>query len=712
MTFSHPILLVDDEPDNRDMLARRLALHGYTVEFAESGNQALECLNRQKYDIVLMDIHMPGLNGLETLHCIREHSSSVELPVIMVTASDDREHILEAFRMGANDYVTKPVDLPIVLARIRTHIHLKQSQAALRASEERYALAARGTNDGIWDWDVAQNVFHFSPRWKEMLGFAIEEVGDTVDDWLTRVHPDDLERVRVDLAAHHDGGTPHFENAHRIRHKDGGYRWMLCRGLAVRNEAGTVTRMAGSQSDVTGGTVADPLTGLPNRVLFLDRLKRAIERSKRDPEYQYSVLFLDLDRFKVVNDSLGHLIGDQLLMTVSKRLEQSLRVTDTVARMAEGPTIARMGGDEFTILLDGFHSPENVVAASERILSVISQPFQLGGHEVVVSASIGIAHGAASYELPEDLLRDADTALYCAKNLGKARHSIFDATMRADVVMRLEVETDLRQSLTRNQFDLYYQPITDINTGVVSGFEALLRWNHPTRGFISPANFIPIAEETGLIVPIGWWALRRACQQLATWRASTPAASTLRVAVNLSPKQLRQRDLVEQVRTILRETNLHPSYLTLEVTESSLIEDPTVAGRMLGELRSLGIRISLDDFGTGYSSLSHLYRLPINTLKIDRSFISGMCISIEHRKIVQAVVTLANNLEMDLIAEGVETELQREMLREFGCGFAQGFLFSPATPADEAFAYAIGSQQQGIEDEPAVVQSPVKSGNG
>ena len=456
---------------------------------------------------------------------------------------------------------------------------------------------------------------------------------------------------------------------------------MLSRGVAVRNLDGKAYRMAGSQTDITEGKVSDPLTGLPNRILFLDRLGCSIERATRHGE-AFAVLFLDLDRFKLVNDSLGHLAGDRLLIAIAERLERSVRAVDTVARVGGQHTIARLGGDEFTILLEGVKHVSDAVRVAERIQDNLKRPFQLDGHEIFTSASIGIATSETGYNAPEDLLRDADTAMYQAKALGKARCEVFDADMREQAIARLDLETDLRRAVERKEFQLHYQPIVSFKTGLLAGFEALIRWRHPSRGLVEPAGFIQVAEETGLIVPIGSWVIGEACRQLRAWHVELPWTAGLSVHVNLSGKQFIQSDLADEIAAVLRETELPASNLSLEITESAIIENPTAVVAILEQLKALGVQISIDDFGTGHSSLSYLHRFPINSLKIDRSFVSAM--SSEQSGIVSAIIGLAHALQLEVIAEGVETAPHLAQLTELGCEYGQGYLFAKPLDASRA----------------------------
>jgi diguanylate cyclase (GGDEF)-like protein/PAS domain S-box-containing protein len=658
------------------MLARRLLRKGYVVELAENAKELVKRVKEDGVDLVLLDIEMPEISGLDALQQLRDQYSAAELPIIMVTAKAQSDDVVRALDLGANDYLTKPIDFPVAVARIGTQLSHKHAQEALKESEERYALAARGSNDGLWDWNVSTDVVHFSSRWKAMLGYQEEEIGDKPAEWFDRIHDADRERVKEEIAAHQKGLTPHFESEHRVLHKDGSFRWMLSRGVAVHDNSGNALRMAGSQTDITEGKVSDPLTGLPNRLLFIDRVGRLIKHTKRRKDQLFAVLFMDLDGFKMINDSLGHLIGDQLLLGVANRLEKCLRATDTVARLQETFTVARLGGDEFTVLLDSIKDPNDAKLAADRMMKALASPFILGGKEVFTSVSIGIALSNSAYEQAEEILRDADTAMYRAKSLGKARYEVFDADMRASVMARLQLETDLRRALERGEFRNFYQPIVALVSGEIAGFEALLRWQHPTRGLLAPNEFIPVAEETGLIRELGWWNLREACRQISEWRASGTAHRHLSISVNLSAKQFLQPKLVEDIRKLLRDLALPPEALKLEITESTVMADPTAAVEMLQHIKSLGIRLAIDDFGTGYSSLSYLHRFPLDTLKIDRSFISSMGDDGEGMEIARTILPMANNLQLDVVAEGVETIQQVAVLKKLNCKYGQGYYFS------------------------------------
>lgn len=437
-----------------------------------------------------------------------------------------------------------------------------------------------------------------------------------------------------------------------------------------------------AEEQLTHSAFHDALTGLPNRALFMDRLGHVVECAKRREDYLFAVLFLDLDRFKIVNDSLGHMAGDQLLIAIASRIKACLRSADT---------LARLGGDEFTILLEDIKDVSDAKHVANRIQEELMLPFNLSGNEVFTTASIGIALSTTSYERPEQLLRDADTAMYRAKAHGKARHEVFDIAMHACAIALLHLENDLRRAIERQEFQIHYQPIISLLSDRINGFEALVRWQHPERGLLSPADFIPMTEETGLVIPIGSWVLREACRQMKVWQEQFPANPPLTISVNLSGKQFSQPGLSEQIKQILQDTRLDPYSLKLEITESVIVENAESATIMLSQLRTMGIQLYMDDFGTGYSSLSYLHRFPMDTLKIDRSFTSRIGVDNENWEIVQTIITLAHNLGMNVIAEGVETAAQVALLRELKCEYGQGYFFSK--PVDGAQAGALIAAQ-------------------
>lgn len=567
---------------------------------------------------------------------------------------------------------------------IREISERRQTEEALRESEERYALAARGANDGLWDWNIRNNTVYFSYRWKSMLGFEDTEEWNDVQNWLQRVHPEDRDEVETRLSAHISGKSAQFECEYRIRHKDGSYRWMLNRGLAVRDESGQAYRMAGSQTDITGKKNAeaqllydafhDALTGLPNRALFLDRLAHVIASAKRYPQYLYGVLFLDLDRFKVINDSLGHSIGDKLLIAVGQRLKACLR---------PGDTVARLGGDEFAILLEDIADAADAEEITKRIEKALSPHYAIQGSEIATTQSIGIAMRSDRYELPEQILRDADIAMYEAKSKGRSRHEFFDTKMHASIIDRLQLESDLRIAVeNQSGFIVHYQPIMDLKSRRLIGFEALVRWKHATRGLIYPLEFISLAEETGLIFPLSNWIIRESCNQIRAWQKKYPENPKLCMSVNISSKLLLQPGFAESIQANLLEQGLEPGSLAIEITESVIMEHPERAVETMAKLQNMGVHIHIDDFGTGYSSLSYLHSFPVNALKIDRSFIANMSANSDNQEIIKTIIVLAQNLKLDVIAEGLEQNYQLSAITGLECGFGQGFLFSKPLPPE------------------------------
>jgi PAS domain S-box-containing protein len=684
----HHLLLVDDDETNLDLLGRRLVRSGYSVHTTTSGQEALDYLENHRVSTVLLDVQMPGMSGLEVLQVIRRRWSETQLPVLMVTAKAESEDTVTALDLGASDYLTKPIDFRVALARVRTQLSRKDAEDRLRASAERYALAAQGANDGLWDWDLSTGRLYYSSRWKAIIGHDDAEIGDEVNEWFDRVHSEDLPRLRHELDEHLAGRPGHFECEHRIRHKSGKFRWVLTRGLAVRDGDGRPTRMAGSQSDVTDGKVVDALTGLPNRVLLVDRLERMLARRRKPGTGYLAVLFLDLDGFKLINDGMGHIFGDQLLQAVATRLKQCLRVTDTVARPQDGPaadgvarehTIGRLGGDEFVVLLHDVAGVVEATMVAERLRRALAAPFELDGRQAFISASIGIALDSTSYSRGEDILRDADTAMYRAKALGKGRFEVFDSAMRERVIARMQMETALRLAVERHEFVPFFQPIIDLRASTLTGFESLLRWQRPEQGLVLPGEFIAILQNNGLITQVGRRFFGDVCQVLKSWQDMHPGAPDLSVNVNFAGPQFNEVDLLDHLLEMLEDSGLHAGQLIVEITEATAISDFAHAAEVLKRIRDAGFRIVLDDFGTGFSSLSCLHELPITGIKLDRTFIAN---ERRHPALLKGVVTLAGQLGLTVTAEGIETEHEYELLRDLGCTFGQGYLFGRPVDAD------------------------------
>ena len=566
-----------------------------------------------------------------------------------------------------------------------------RSAAALHVSQERYALAVEGANDGLWDRDFVSGVTYFSPRWKDLLGYTPDEVGDDPDEWTARVHPDDVAGLVAAFDAHLRGDEPSFVSEHRMRHSDGEYRWFLTRGVAIRDRHGKPTRMAGSTSDITirksaeellrRSALHDALTGLPNRALFLDRLACSLNRTAREPEHRCAVMFLDLDRFKRINDSFSHAVGDELLVALGRRLTAILRPDDTVARGGPDGFIARLGGDEFTILVDNLDAPGRATEIALRIQSALQEPFQVLDRELFVSTSIGIAVSDPAVTALE-LMRNADIAMYDAKRKGAGRWSVFTGQMHSHVLGQIELETELRAVIEERRLRVFYQPVVNLLTGELAGFEALARWPAGPDE-VSPCRFIAIAEDTGLIADLGQLVLDEACERLSDWRRRGIVEPDMTMSVNVSGRQLSHpQRLVGDVEAALTRSGLPATCLCLEITESTVISRPERARVALEGLARLGVRAEIDDFGTGYASLTVLQSFSGDTLKIDRSFIGTMHENAGHGAIVRGIVALAHNLGMHVVAEGIEHPEQLVLLRSIGCEFGQGYLFARPMPAD------------------------------
>ena len=553
----------------------------------------------------------------------------------------------------------------------------KQDKEYLSQNEERYSLAMRASNDGLWDWNLKTNKIYYSDRWKEMLGFNDDEISDTPDEWLSRIHQEDHDRVRASIDAYLEGTTSNFEIEYRIRHFSGNYLWMMAKGLAIRTSSGRATRFAGSQTDVSErksneeqmiyDALHDTLTSIPNRTLLLDRIRQSLVRRKRYPKTSFAIIFIDLDRFRLVNESLGHIHGDELLQLISARLKETIPIGDTVARL---------GGDEFSVLLQDIESVRDVEAIAKDIQNSFSKPFFLGDKEVFASASMGIAHSDNNYKTPEEILRDSELAMYRAKRGGKSQSIVFQPQFRQSSLSPIDLDTDLRRALDRDEMELHYQPIISMRDRTISGFEALLRWSHRSRGVISPNEFIPLAEETGLIYDLGQWVLGKACKQIAAWNKSKEKEDQLEISINLSSRQFSDPNLVEGIVENIEKSGFDAEFLKIEITESALMQNAQRSVSMLNQLKDLNIKVCVDDFGTGYSSLSYLHTFPIDTLKIDRSFVHDMSRNFRNMEIIRTIIMLAHNLKLDVIAEGVETGEQDAQLSALGCQFAQGFYFS------------------------------------
>jgi diguanylate cyclase (GGDEF)-like protein/PAS domain S-box-containing protein len=567
------------------------------------------------------------------------------------------------------------------------HLQLQRMRRRMAERDQLFQLITENAADMIAVVDGAGQRIYNSPAYQHVLGYSAEELKTTSS--IEQIHPDDRQRVLE--AAHKARSTGQGQRLeYRIRHKDGSWRILESTASAVRDAKGKTEKLVIVNRDISErkrveemlahSAFHDGLTNLPNRALFLDRLQRALVLSKRHTDYKFAVLFIDVDEFKVFNDSLGHKVGDEVLIQIGLRLTSSLREVDTISRPHVGQaqkddTLARLGGDEYTILLEDIRNPSDAIRVAERLQSKLAVPFTVQGYEIVVNASVGIALSTAACAHAEDLLRDANIAMFRAKRAGKARCEVFDTAMHEGAVRRLELETELRKGLELGEFRTHYQPIISLKTGRITGFEALTRWQHGDR-LLAPAEFITVADETGLIIPMNRILLREACEQLCLWHRQFPAEQPLSMSVNITSKEFAHPNLTNGISETLKQTGLDPAHLQLEITETIAMGDPEKAASVFSELKSLGVRLSVDDFGTGYSSLSRLQRFPVDSLKIDRAFISQMDSDAESHKIVQVIIMLAQTLGLVTVAEGTETEDQVNQLKALDCGFAQGYYFS------------------------------------
>jgi diguanylate cyclase (GGDEF)-like protein/PAS domain S-box-containing protein len=680
------VLLVEDDEDDFVLTQSMLLSNGRTkfdLEWEQSYSGALDAVRVARHDLYLVDYRLGEHTGLELVR--NAWGTDPPAPVILLTGQDDYAVDMEATALGVTDYLVKgTIDAPSLERTIRYAVRQHQAMIDLRRSEERYAVAVRATNDGIWDWDLTSGRVHFSERWKTLLGRE-ELSSDQMAAWFDVVHPDDLERLRLEIDGSVAGSSPYFENEHRIRHGDGRWRWVLCRGLSTYDPAGAPVRITGSLSDITERRNAeerlihdalhDSLTGLPNRTLLMDRITQCVRRGEREP-HSCAVLYIDLDRFKLVNDSVSHAAGDRLLIELARRMERALRPSDT---------LARLGGDEFAVVLEAVSSAAEAMEIGTRVCQILAEPVRFERRALQIVGSVGIAHNLDGIVAPEVLLRNADIAMYDAKGHGGGRCAVFDHSMHQRVVDRMSLETHLRQAIEQRRLRTFFQPIVDLSTGAIRGLEALARWPAGEHD-VAPAEFIPVAEESGLIHQLGCLVLRDACRTLADWRAQGLVGPDVTVSVNVSIRQIVESGLVDHVRTALSDSGVRPENLVLEITESTLIENPELVSTVLQELLALGVTIELDDFGTGYSSLTVLHHFPGHTLKIDRSFVETMIDRPESETIVRSIVSLAHSLGLRVTAEGIEDIDQLNALTALGCEYGQGYHFSRPLPAGDIAA--------------------------
>lgn len=672
------LVLGEEAKSLREALAGR---SDTVVEQATGLEHAVDRLRISAADVVLVCLAAHDA-GVATLRGLREASPAV--PVVGVTPAVTVEVAAEAMAAGAQDLLeVSELDAERLARSLRLAVERTRALAALRESEERYALAVQGANDGLWDWHLVEDRIHFSARWKAMLGFEPDELESTSEAWFGRVHPDDLDEVKRRLAGHVEGRRETFEVEYRIHHRDGHPRWMLARGLAIRDETGRAFRIAGSQTDITKRKEAerrlqhqalhDEVTGLPNRALLRDRLSRAMLRQQRHG-IPFAVVALCLDQYTSVTDSYGHKLSEVWMRAVADSLGDLRGPTDT---------LARVGRDQFVLLVDNPTDLTEVLRLADRLQQCVQAPMEVEGEEIFSPASVGIVAGDGQRETPENYLRDASVAMNRARSMGGGQHRVFDTPMHRHIVERLQVEKDLRRAIERREFRIRYQPIVSLRSGQVGGFEALLRWEHPRRGLVGPGAFIDTAEATGLLPAIFDVIFPDIVEQLTSWQARFPRPAPLFVNVNLSRGQLTDPRLVDRVDRVLSQHPVVAGSLGFELTESMMVEDASVLST-LRALKARDVRLLLDDFGTGYSSLANLMSFPIDAIKIDRSFLRELGAVGDHTEIVRAIVSLAHSMAMDVTVEGIESDDQLRFVTGLGSEYGQGFHFAAAVAPDEA----------------------------
>ncbi|MDH5471821.1 MAG: EAL domain-containing protein [Gammaproteobacteria bacterium] len=706
--FTENILIVDDEQRHLNSLRELMADNGFNVELAHNGEEAINRIKTKTIGLLLLDLNMPDMSGNEVMDFIK--TNKINTTVIVVSGESSFEAANSALKHGAYDYIKKPYTTEALINSVKNALKKRQlehdnlqMQAKLLESEKLHRYLVNKSPDIVYMLDTNGRFTFVNKRIETLLGYQKEDL--LGKHYTSIIHEDDHEKAKHTFNERRTGerATTNVELRFRCKNNDCAPRHFETSIIPIEISAvgiyntkndlpnnkflGTygiardITERVEAEEIIRFQAYHDMLTRLPNRTLLKDRLNQAISHSRRNHS-KLAVMFLDLDRFKVVNDTLGHLIGDQLLQSVSVRLKKCLR---------EGDTLARIGGDEFTLLLPEIHGPKCSEMVAEKIISSLEHPFNINGHEFFVSTSIGIAHYPDDGSTMETLIKHADIAMYSVKGNGKNGYRFYADHMNEVYSNHMSLETDMRRALSQGQFKISYQPQINIETGEVFAMEALIRWDHPERGSISPYEFISLAEETGLILPIGEWVLRNACAELKRWREA--GLSNIRIAINISACQLEQDHIVKTIIDILHENNIPGEMLEIEITENVIMKDIENGINKLTQLSNHGINIAIDDFGTGYSSLSYLKRLPIDTLKIDRSFVHDMQNSDEDASIIKAIIAMARGLGLNIISEGVETKEQLELLKAWRCKNMQGFLFSRPIKQNDAINFLKSSAE-------------------
>jgi len=691
------VLVADDDPVMRLLMLEMLAQVGLDAIEAEDGVQALACYQSTAPDLVLLDVEMPGMDGFSVCREIRRLETHSVVPIIMVTGGDELESVTKAYEAGATDFVSKPINWPILGHRVLYVLRASDAITRLRIADAHHRAVLAAIPDTFFRMNKDGFYLDYEQGHEASSVFSSD---NCVGRHLNQVLPEDiaqhmLEEVRTVLDTQHirsldyELPIPGPGPAPRVRHGEHAVpspvRHFEARLVAtgpdeVLGLVRDISERKRTEEQIRRLAYCDSLTGIPNRQAFLETLEAELTRSRKGNK-KFAVLFMDLDAFKRINDTLGHDVGDHLLMAVSERLRETTRPSDLVSRTeVGGNNLARLGGDEFTILIPDLERVENALNVAHRVKEAMRRPFLIDAHEIFVTASIGISLYPEDGEDCNSLLKYADTAMYHAKNCGKNNAKLYSSSLTMQIMSHVKLEVGLRKALQHDELYLLYQPQIDVASAQIVGVEALVRWRHPERGVISPTEFIPLAEETGLIVPIGEWVLRTACKQAMAWQ--TVGKRPLRVAVNLSAKQFKDENLTQIVMSALDDTGLPAELLELELTEGTLMDDARATMVTLEQLRAIGVYLSIDDFGTGYSSMNYLKRFDVRALKIDKSFISGLPQDSENAAITRAIIAMAHGLKMAVVAEGVETDAQLVLLEEYGCDMVQGYYLGHPSPPE------------------------------
>jgi len=674
------ILVVDDELVGRIYIEKALLDDGYDVITAENGQQALLLVEQKSPNMIVMDVMMPIMDGYQACFKIRKEEGQLQVPILMLTGLDDIESIEKSFDAGATDFIVKPINLPIFKQRIRYALKTHKTDIELHKHQLRQAHAHKVAQLGYWDWDLKSNQVYWSNEVYSILSVSENEFESNLVAFKARTHKDDSNKIYNAVKESLEQGVP-YSIEYRVSRPDHKYQVVHQHADLITNEAGEVVRFLGIVQDVTETYLAqdkirhlayyDALTGLPNRTLFHDRLDYLLKMCKRNTN-KLAILIIDLDRFKNINDSLGHDIGDKFLQSVANRLKQITRETDTMARL---------GGDEFILILDRISSTEGVSKVAAKILSTLAKPHYIEDNELVSTGSVGISMASEESFNKEVLIKQADIAMYQSKEQGGNKYHFYHEDMKSRAHQSMNIEKELRKALDNNEFVVYYQPKIHVDTGAIQGMEALIRWIHPEKGLISPLDFIPIAEETGLIVPIGRWVLETACKQTKIWHQQ--GFNNLILSVNVSVRQFVHLNFINDICNVLDASGINTQFVDLEITESCATNNIESAIYILKVFREKGIKVSLDDFGTGFSSLSFLNQIPVDTLKVDRAFIKDINDKGENGELAKLIIAMAKSLGLSVVAEGIETPAQLNFLKQNKCDEFQGFYVSPPIPADE-----------------------------